>query len=810
MSRYDQYSPSALEILHTVQDIVRREGRAETTLPDLARAVLLAAVPDILGIARHNHRALNRERLKALHESIFKLPAPGSTGAIRLSREFRSVLDQAEKLSSGEIVRPEHIIHAAWAAIKDDIEPYISGEDESEPVRQKIAATLKGSNKGIIDPEASVFGAQAKPESIAEGIESPPGIPLNEEELSRRLEELLSEDGFPDTEPRTAPARTGGSEGARGDIVLPEIKVSPEREMSIDFLSTIGRELTAPGKRYEVLGREAEIDALVTVLLRKYKPNPLVIGESGVGKTALVEGLAQRVLDGKVPPPLRGVRIFEVRLSELAAGTAAHGAMEERLRALVQAAETCPDVIIFLDEMHQAAQAYGNEPTADVLKPALSRGTFRCIGAATVAEYHRHLERDEAFLRRFQVILLKEPDPASTRIIMDGVASRLSRHFDIGISPEMVGRCIDAVSRHLPARFFPDKAIDAMDRACAACFARGKGELDEGSISEAVASMANAGRASGEWEVGGIEGLEERIRRDIVGQDQAIDQVCTVVRVCKKRLDLRPERPDGAFLFTGPTGVGKTALAESLARRLTGRDDALFRVDMSEFSEPHTVARLLGAPPGYIGYGDIAILGSAVEKNPAGVLLLDEFEKAHPQVHRLFLQILDSGRATDAYGKVLSFSDMTIIATCNINDDSGARIGFSEGTEGPTPLPLARLKQVFPPELLNRFDALVPFNPLSRQQCASILRDILVEKSNANLRKDYGFELILDGRVEELILDQGFSREFGARNLQRAYESILILPLSKQVDALRGARRVAVSMEEGGKLNFRNMDEALP
>ncbi|MCX7024330.1 MAG: ATP-dependent Clp protease ATP-binding subunit [Spirochaetes bacterium] len=611
----------------------------------------------------------------------------------------------------------------------------------------------------------------------------------------------------PSDDPLSGPERT--------EITLPEPEETPERNKALRVLEQFGRELTSRDRSFAVFGRDEEIDNLVSILMKYFKPNPLIIGEPGVGKTALVEGLAERVKAGNVPPALKGARIFEVRVGDLSAGTNVHGAFEERLRDLVRAVESNPDIIVFLDEIHQIAQAYGNEPTADILKPALSKGRFRCIGATTTSDYHRFLERDDALLRRFQTVLVKEPDRATVRVIMNGLKPRLETHYGIEIPDETVERAITVSEQYLPMRFFPDKAIDVLDRACSKAGFKLERRVNERHLRDAVTDIANIrfdpqSDAPGESvDLTGLAKLEAKIATDIIGQTPAIASVVNVLRICKKHLDLRPERPDGAFLFTGPTGVGKTALAESLARHLTGRDDALFRIDMSEFSESHSVARLIGAPPGYVGYGDMALLSQAVEKHAGGVVLLDEFEKAHPQVHRLFLQILDAGRIMDAYGKTLSFSNMTIIATCNVGDDNRTPIGFSGSGPSERPaVPLARLKQVFPPELLNRFDEIVPFRALTRDDCTLILREVIVRKANAAIEAEYGFSMEYDASALDLIVDKGYSADFGARNLQRAFQDLVTSPLAVAIDSFRGSGTVSVRAE-GGELRFKPVSTAL-
>jgi ATP-dependent Clp protease ATP-binding subunit ClpC len=791
MSRYDHYSPQAMDVLYTVQDIVRKEGRDQSLPEDLSKALLISAIPELLKVARTNNRVLNRDKIKTLYISLNGLTPKSENGTIQLSPHFRAILDDAEKLAGADAVKVEHLLHAAWPSVEKEMESYFEPE--------RMGLSTESATLSIPELERGEAQSDTQPQEASMGPAGEPGSLFSVFDYAQIKGE--AERPAPGAEkPQSAIGANKAKARAKGEeLFLPELEQSPERAKALEFLGSVGRELTDPAKHFEIYARQREIDSLVSILLRYFKPNPLIIGEPGVGKTALVEGLAERVKSGQVPSQLRGNKIYEVRLSELAAGTTVHGAYEEKLKTLVQVMENNPDIIVFLDEMHQATQSYANEPTADILKPALSSGKFRCIGATTVSDFHRFLERDEAFVRRFQTVLVKEPDKETTLTILNGLRPRLEKHFRVDLPLPLLERAFGVAHQHLTTRFFPDKAIDILDRACSkACF-EGRATVGEADILSAVSDLANVRFDKDNPESLSVDGIEERVFKDIVGQDEAVTKVASVLRVCKRHLDLRPERPDGVFLFTGPTGVGKTALAQSIAYRLTGREDALFRIDMSEFSESHTIARLLGAPPGYIGYGDIALLSSAVEKNPSGVLLLDEFEKAHPQVHRLFLQIFDSGRATDSFGKPLVFSNMTIIATCNVRSGSLSPIGFETAAPGAKAvLPMAELKRVFLPELLNRFDALIPFRALTRGDCAHILRDILIPKNNANLIEEYDFSLSYSDALLERVLDEGFSEEFGARNLQRAFQEIVVLPMAGRIDEFRGRGAVQVELCDSG------------
>ncbi|MDX9957295.1 MAG: ATP-dependent Clp protease ATP-binding subunit [Spirochaetia bacterium] len=716
MSRYDKYTETTLGILVKTQDIAMRGDSPETGYRDLAEALLLTALPEMVAIARKNNAILDEIRLGELNQRLESSVAKQASRPIKISGEFRGILDKAEELAGEAKVEPSHLIKAAWPTIKDELAPFF---------RPEVA----------------------------------PGLSIPSDEIS-----------------------------------LPEMAPSEVADDAASILAQFGRELTAGDQDFPIFGRQRDIDGLVSTLLKYYKPNPLLIGESGVGKTALVEGLAMRIKSGTVPDSLKKARIFEIRVSEILAGTNLHGALEENMNQLLAAAEAMDDVYLFIDEIHQVVPAFANNPISEILKPALSSGRIRCIGATTTADFSRYLEKDAALLRRFQTVLVKEPDDDTVRAILAGMAPRLQEHFAVAIPQTMLDRSFEIARRYLPMRRFPDKALDVLDRACARTAFNLEDTLTEARLLEAVKDIANVVAEPGLEEANGFAGLESRLSGSIIGQEKAIKAVAQAVRVAKMRLDLHQNRPDGAFLLTGPTGVGKTALALSLAKALSGRDDAIFRIDMSEFSDAHTAARLLGAPPGYIGYDDSPLLTRAVDTCSGGVLLLDELEKAHPQVHRLFLQILDAGSATDSSGRSLSFASITIVATCNVGSNQGTAVGFDQlsGAEADGRVPLAALKRAFPIELLNRFDAIIPFRGLNREDARRILQDIIIAGNNENLLREYGISLDFSPEAMDSILDQGFSREFGARNLHRAFRGMVSVPLAAVVQRLRGTGTVRV------------------
>ncbi len=838
MSRYDKYSDEALDVLLAVQDLAAAARRPETGLDELSRALAVAAVPELLEIAGSNGAYLDRGRLKAAFDEFLATPPTGGAPAAPLRAEpspLQGTLEfqpaRGTEASSSSAPPPEarpeataapgeRAPEAAGGSAAADTAP--APEASAEPVVRIDRLRLAGELRAVLDDAERLAGdAPVAPVHLVRAAW--PAV-------RERLEPFFSRD-----------------EGPAAPLVLPgEL---PDEDPLGDLLARLGRELGDDAD--PCIGREAEIEALGSALLRWGTSNALLVGPSGVGKTAIVRALAARIARGEAPEALKGLRIVEVRAGDIAAGTGFHGALEEKVALLVAAVEARPGTVLFIDEIHQISGSYGNDQTADLLKPALSSRGFRLIGATTDSEYRRFLEREEALLRRFQVIRVREPELRVVRGILTALAPRLESHFGLSLPPAVLELALRLSERYMPERAFPDKAIDLLDRAAARALYRsrpagvpepasealpapeslpapGSGEGRDGE--KATRPLPSTAEATGLLprplpplssrllvetleELAGVrldeeaadpvalEGLEDRLRARVYGQDAAVDRVAELVRVAKLRLGSRPGRPEGAFLFTGPTGVGKTELALALARELSGREDALLRVDMGDFSEGHSVSRLLGSPPGYVGYGEGAVLARAAEGRTA-VLLLDEIEKAHPQVHRLFLRLLDTGKATDSTGRELDFSNLTVVATSNVGDWSIDPIGFASARGADARVPEAALKRAFPPEFLGRFDAVVPFRPLDRDDCARILSGLVVPRASARLSEERGVSLELDAALQAAVAGRGFDPATGARGLERAFQALVAVPLAAALPSFRGPGRVLARLGPDARAAF--------
>lgn len=552
------------------------------------------------------------------------------------------------------------------------------------------------------------------------------------------------------------------------------------------LLDELGRDLTRLARRHElplVVGRDDEVRQLVEVLLRHGKNSVLLLGLPGVGKTAVVERLAQDIAAGSVPAKLARTRLIELNVSNLVAGTTYRGQFEERLQELLREIRSTDDVIITIDEFHTVIGAGTTRDSgldaANVLKPALARGELTCIGITTQDEYTRFIEKDQAFARRFETIIVQEPDETSTRSILDGILDRYQKHHGVTVQPAALDSIIKLASHYLPNRQFPDKAIDILGRACSRAEISRMVSVDEALVTAIVSEMAGVpiGNLTPDAQEM-LRDLEERLAASVVGQTQAVTVLARAVRLAYAGLR-DPRRPKGIFMFVGPSGVGKTQLAKSLASLLFGDEKALIRLDMSEYSEKLTVSRLVGAPPGYVGHDEPGQLSHALRSRPYSVVLLDEIEKAHPDIFDIFLQLFDEGRLTDAQGHLVDGRQAIFIMTSNLGTAqiNKRSLGFDPASEQLEEQTLnAALQAFFRPEFLNRIDHVVRFRQLNH--------DDLVEIAHLELQQlkkrlnDNRIRLTYERDVADMIADEAANRGAGARGIKRVVEEVIAVPIS--------------------------------
>lgn len=653
-----------------------------------------------------------------------------------------------------------------------------------------------------------------------------------------------------------------------GNMGLPQEQIREEMELrglvgmrgraggsALEAYSRDMTEMAKMGKLDPVIGREAETERVIRILSRRTKNNPCLIGESGVGKTAIAEGLAIRMAEGAVPDDLREMRLLSLDLSAMVAGSKYRGEFEERIKNVINEVRDAGDVILFIDELHTIIGAGGAEGSMDasnILKPALARGEIQVIGATTVDEYRKRIEKDTALERRFQQVMIEEPSEEQTVAILKGLRSRYEEHHRILISDEALEAAVKLSARYINDRFLPDKAIDLMDEAASHLRLSGQRmsakETKAATLKEEIAGLEYrmldvlsegtpevldelkkqrdrlrrrldklTGEIAGaekekavlgeqdiadvvsvwtkipvqkltEGEAERLKSLESILHRRVVGQDEAVTAVSKAIR--RSRVGLKdPRRPIGSFLFLGPTGVGKTELCKALAEAMFGTENAMIRVDMSEYMEKHSVSKLVGSPPGYVGYEEGGQLSERVRRNPYAVILFDEVEKAHPDVFNILLQVLDDGHITDAQGRRVDFKNTILIMTSNAGASriiEPKTLGFGAATTEAAAYQtmkngvMEEVKRLFKPEFLNRIDETIVFHALTKEQMKDIV-EIMMRNLSSRTKAQMDITLTAGDAAKALIIDKGYDRKYGARPLRRTIQNLVEDKLAEEI-----------------------------
>jgi ATP-dependent Clp protease ATP-binding subunit ClpC len=770
------------------------------------------------------------------------------------------------KLGQGVAVNVLKKMGLDLETVRMEVEKHVGSGPESSTVgnipytpRVKKVLALAGKeakalNHSYVGTEHILLGLLREGEGVAARV-----LKSLEIDIARTRNEILKE-----LNPNFSPEDAIGGEGPEdGEEEFSEAAAgSGKKESKTPALRAFGRDLTELAQKDEldpVIGRTEEIERVIQILCRRTKNNPVLVGEAGVGKTAIVEGLAQEISSGNVPEILREKKVITLDLALMVAGTKYRGQFEERIKAVMDEIKRAKNIILFIDELHTivgAGSAEGAMDASNIIKPALSRGELQCVGATTLDEYRKYIEKDAALERRFQTVKVEEPTVDDAIKILLGLRGKYEIHHNAHFSDKAIGACVRLSERYLTGRFLPDKAIDIMDEAGAKAriaamtrpleFKETEGKIEaikaekETAIKDQDFEKAAALRDSekqtkkqleeklekwrteneetrvevGEDDIMAVVAkwtgvplqrmekaeaqrlleMEKELKKHVIGQDEAVTAISKALR--RSRADLKdPRRPIGSFIFLGPTGVGKTYLAKHLAEFMFGDSDALIQIDMSEYMEKHTTSRLIGSPPGYVGYDEGGQLSEAVRRRPYSVVLFDEVEKAHPDVMHLLLQILEEGTVTDNFGRKIDFRNTVIILTSNVGADLikkqtnlgfGAMGSIDEEGEGDYESMKGKIeeqaKKVFKPEFLNRLDEMVVFHMLDKSTLEQII-DLEISKLVSRLA-DKNITVTLDGKAKEFLIEKGYDPSYGARPMRRAVERHLEDPLAESL--LRG------------------------
>jgi len=838
------FSPRAQRLVAALAQDEGRKNGADQLLPE---HVLLALLKSAEGLGYTLLRSLRINTLsfqRALERQFKSNPASVALSDLPPSRRLKAMLDiagmESRALGNG-YVGTEHIVLSA--------------------IREEGSATARFFENADITIEDV---RRIVPEIQAH---SPSSV---NEKASRSFAKTALENFFGTPESASLPSSDIGRPAAQGQV--------RQSRSERTFLSEFSRDITKIAREEKddpVVGRSKEIQRIVQVLSRRTKNNPVLIGEPGVGKTAIVEGLAQRIAKGNVPRNLLKKRILSLDLAALIAGTKYRGEFEERMKKMMKEVRDDKTVILFIDELHTIIGAGGPEGTMDasnMLKPALSRGEIQIIGATTTKEYSRYIEKDSALERRFQTVKVEEPTDDDTVSILEGIKKRYEDFHGIVFDDDVIPAIVKFSRRYIPERFLPDKAIDILDEAGAAKKIQEEAKPAElAEVERSIEKLAAEKRRLVEeqdyeraalvrdkvielrrrldlyseyWRnsnlqnrkhvseqdicriIGAMTGIpveqldssetkrlvhmEEEMHKSVIGQDEAVHLIAGAVRRSRAGVS-SPKHPLGSFIFLGPTGVGKTQLAKALAKFLFGSEEMLVRIDMSDYMEKHNASRLVGAPPGYVGYEEGGVLTEAVRRHPYSVVLLDEIEKAHPDIFNLLLQLLEEGELSDNLGHTVNFRNTVIIMTSNAGArqiTSGSRVGFLPSGEGLLSYDdikasaLGELKKMLSPELLNRIDDVVVFGALTKEEVGRIL-DIQI-KELADRMREQNITISVKPKAREYLIEHGYEPELGARPMRRLIRREIEDPLSVEILAGEGEKSNSVSVEySGGKLRVK-------